>query len=216
MAAPVAGTVQGGGPGCDVRASLERSCALFDAAGDLVGSCAARGWRFQFARSAAELEELLDQIQEQLERHAPVKDPQVEARIIRTFSADYRLPARHPLWTFGIERADGLARRLPEPGQRLRMAGFAGLAHSYLGDITRLRSVIAAARRTSQAPGVSVRDRYVFLTVRSLEAFVSGSFEAAEAMTATLEAEVNTSPLDQMGHDADAAARQPGVGLRMR
>ena len=118
------------------RASLERSCELFDAAGDLVGSCAARGWLFQTARSTTELEDLLAQVQEQLERHGPLKDPQVESRIIRNFNADYRLPARHPLWTFGIERADGLARRLPEPGQRVRMAAFAGLEYGY----TRARS----------------------------------------------------------------------------
>ncbi len=181
------------------RASLERACALFDAAGDVVGSCAARGWLFQTARSAAELEELLTQVQEQLERHSPVKDPQVETRIIRNFNADYRLPARHPLWTFGIERADKLARRLPEPGQRLRMAGFAGLAYTYLGDVAKLRSVIAAADADLAAPGVSVRDRYVFLNVRSTEAFFSGAFQAAEEAAATLEAEANTSPVDQMG-----------------
>lgn len=181
------------------RASLERSCELFDAAGDLVGSCAARGWLFQTARSAAELEELLAQVEAQLERHGPLKDPQVEARIIRNFNADYRLPAQHPLWTFGIERADGLARRLPEPGQRLRMAGFAGLAYTYLGEITKLRSVIAAAEADLAAPGVSVRDRYVFLNVWSTEAFFSGAFRAAEEATATLEAEANASPLDQMG-----------------
>jgi LuxR family transcriptional regulator, maltose regulon positive regulatory protein len=180
------------------RASLERACALFDAAGDLVGSCAARGWLFQTARSAADLEELLTQVQEQLERHGPVKDPQVEARIIRNFNADYRVPAQHPLWTFGVARADGLARRLPEPGQRLRMAGFAGLAYAYLGDITKLRSVIAAAEADLAAPGVSVRDRYVFLNVRSTEAFISGAFQAAAEATATLEAG-NASPLDQMG-----------------
>jgi DNA-binding SARP family transcriptional activator len=181
------------------RASLERSCELFDADGDLVGSCAARGWLFQTARSAAELEELLAQVEVQLERQGPVKDPQVEARIIRNFNADVRLPARHPLWTFGVERADGLARRLPEPGQRLRMAGFAGLAYAYLGDITKLRSVIAAVEADLAAPGVSVRDRYVFLNVRATEAFFSGAFQAAEEATATLEAEANASPLDQMG-----------------
>jgi LuxR family maltose regulon positive regulatory protein len=181
------------------RASLERSCELFDAASDLVGSCAARGWLFQTARSAAELEELLAQVAEQLERQPPVKDPQVEARIIRNFNADVRLPARHPLWTFGVERADGLARRLPEPGQRLRMAGFAGLAYAYLGDITKLRSVLAATGADLAAPGVSVRDRYVFLNVQSTEAFFSGEFRAAEEATATLEAEANASPLDQMG-----------------
>ena len=131
------------------RASLERSCALFDAAGDLVGSCAARGWLFQTARSAAELEELLAQVEVQLERHGPVKDPQVEARIIRNFNADYRLPAHHPLWTFGIERADGLARRLPEPGQRLRMAGFAGLAYGYL---RRYREAAVGDRRRGGGP----------------------------------------------------------------
>jgi ATP/maltotriose-dependent transcriptional regulator MalT/DNA-binding SARP family transcriptional activator len=181
------------------RTSLERACELFDAAGDLVGACAARGWLFQTARSAAELEELLTQVQAQLERHGPVKDPQVEARIIRNFNADYRVPARHPLWTFGVERADKLARRLPEPGQRLRMAGFAGLAYTYLGDIAKLRSVIAAAEADLAAPGVSVRDRYVFSNVRATEAFLRGEFRAAEEVTATLEADVNASPLDQMG-----------------
>ncbi len=181
------------------RATLERSCQLFDAAGDLLGSCAARGWLFQTARSAAELEDLLDQIQAQLERHGPVKDPQVEARIIRNFNADYRLPARHPLWTFGVERADKLARRLPEPGQRLRMAGFAGLAYDYLGDIAKLRSVIAAVQADLEAPGVSVRDRYVFLVVWSNEAFFRGEFRVFEEGTSTLAAEANTSPLDQMG-----------------
>ena len=119
----------------------------------------------------------------QLERHGPVKDPQVEARIIRNFNADYRVPARHPLWAFGVERADKLARRLPEPGQRLRMAGFAGLAYGYLGEIAKLRSVIAAAEADLAAPGVSVRDRYVFLNVRSMEAFLSGEFQAAEEAT---------------------------------
>ena len=181
------------------RASLERSCELFDAAGDLVGSCAARGWLFQTARSAGELEELLDQVQEQLGRHGPVKDPQVEARIIRNFNWDYRVPAQHPLSMFGVERADKLARRLPEAAQRLRMAGFAGLAYAYLGDITKLRSVVAAAEADLAAPGVSVRDRYVFLSVRSMDAFLSGEFHVAEEATATLSAEENTSPLDQMG-----------------
>ena len=181
------------------RASLERSCQLFDAAGDLVGSCAARGWLFQTARSAAELEELLDQIQEQRERHAPVKDPQVAARVIRNFSADYRLPAQHPLWTFAIERADRLARRLPEAAQRLRMAGFAGLAYGHLGEIAKLRSVIAAAKVDLAAREVSVRDLYLFLTVRAMEAFVSGVFQVGEEAVATLSAEENTSPLDQMG-----------------
>ena len=181
------------------RSALERSAALFDAAGDLVGSCAARGWLFQTARSAAELEDLLDQVQAQLQRHPPVRDPQVEARIMRNFNADLRLPARHPLWTFAIERAELLARRLPEPGQRLRMAGFAALAHSYLGDITKLRSVLAAAEADVAAPGVSLRDRYLFLTNKWTEAYFSGSFEAAEAMTATLDTEENASALDQMG-----------------
>ena len=181
------------------RESLERSCALFDSAGDLVGSCAARGWLFQTARSAAELEELLTQVEVQLERHGPVKDPQVEARIIRNFSADYRLPAQHPLWTFGVGRADGLARRLPEPGQRLRMAGFAGLAYSYSGEITKLQSLIAATEADLAAPGVSVRDRYGFLNARSLEAFFSGQFQAAQEGVATLRADVNASPLDQWG-----------------
>ena len=181
------------------RASLERSCELFDAAGDLVGSCAARGWLFQTARSTTELEDLLAQVQEQLERHGPLKDPQVESRIIRNFNADYRLPARHPLWTFGIERADGLARRLPEPGQRVRMAAFAGLEWLYQGEIAKLRSVIAAVEADVALPGVSVRDRYVFLNVRSIEAFLSGAFESAHEATALLRADANANPVDQMG-----------------
>ncbi len=181
------------------RSALEQSARLFDAAGDLVGSCAARGWLFQTAASAAELEDLLDQIQTQLERHGPVEDPQVEARIIRNFNADYRLPARHRLWTSVVERAEELARRLPEPGQRLRMAGFAGLTHTYVGDVTRLRSVLAAAEADLAAPGVSVRDRYVFLNVQANEAFQSGAFDAAAAVTATLETQENASPLDQLG-----------------
>jgi ATP/maltotriose-dependent transcriptional regulator MalT len=181
------------------RAELERACALFDAAGDLLGSCAARGWLFQTARSAAELEDLLNQVQAQLERHGPVKDSQVEARIIRNFNADQRLPAHHPLWTFWVERAEKLARWLPEPGQRLRMAGFAALAHSYLGDIAQLRSALAAAEADLAAPAVSLRDRYVFLNVWATEAFVSGAFQAAAEATASLEAEERSSPLDRMG-----------------
>jgi ATP/maltotriose-dependent transcriptional regulator MalT/DNA-binding SARP family transcriptional activator len=181
------------------RASLERSCELFDAAGDLVGSCAARGWLFQTAPSAAELEELLDQVQAQLQRHPPVKDPQVEARIIRNFSADLRLPARHPLWTFGVERAELLARRLPEPGQRLRMAGFAALGYAYLGEIAKVRSMLAGAEADLAAPGVSLRDRYAFLNVKSTEEFFGGALQAAEEVTVALEAEANASPLDLIG-----------------
>jgi ATP/maltotriose-dependent transcriptional regulator MalT len=181
------------------RSALERSAALFDAAGDLVGSCAARGWLFQTARSAAELEELLDQVQAQLERHPPVKDPHVEARIIRNFSPDLRLPARHPLWTFGVERSELLARRLPEPGQRVRMAGFAALGYAYLGDIAKVRSVLAGAEADLAAPGVSLRDRYAFLSVKSTEAFFGGALRAAEEVTVALEAEENASPLDQIG-----------------
>jgi DNA-binding SARP family transcriptional activator len=79
------------------------------------------------------------------------------------------------------------------------MAGFAGLAYAYLGDIAKLRSVLAAAGADLAAPGVSVRDRYVFLNVQSTEAFFSGAFRAAEEATATLEAEANANPLDQMG-----------------
>jgi ATP/maltotriose-dependent transcriptional regulator MalT/DNA-binding SARP family transcriptional activator len=181
------------------RRSLERACELFDAAGDLVGSCAARGWMFQTAASAAEIEELLAEVQAQLRRHGPVKDRQVEARIIRHFNPDYRVPARHPQWTFGVERADRLARRLPEPAQRVRLAAFAGLAYSYSGETAKLRSVIAAAEADLAAPGVSVRDRYVFLNVQSAEAFLSGEFAAAHDATATLRANPAASPLDQMG-----------------
>ena len=182
------------------RASLERSCELFDAAGDLVGSCAARGWLFQTARSATELEDLLAQVQEQLERHGPLKDPQVESRIIRNFNADYRLPARHPLWTFGIERADGLC----APVARARAAGAHGglrgaRVRLYQGEIAKLRSVIAAVEADVALPGVSVRDRYVFLNVRSIEAFLSGAFESAHEATALLRADANANPVDQMG-----------------
>ena len=74
------------------------------------------------------------------------------------------------------------------------MAGFAGLAYGYLGEIAKLRSVIAAAEGDLAAPGVSVRDRYVFLSVRLMEAFLSGAFQVAEEATATLNAEENTSP----------------------
>jgi ATP/maltotriose-dependent transcriptional regulator MalT/DNA-binding SARP family transcriptional activator len=181
------------------RSALEQSAALFDAAGDLVGSCAVRGWLVQTADSAAEVEDLLDQVQTQLEHHGPVKDSQIEARIIRNFNPDYRLPARHPLWTLGVQRAEKLARRLPEPGQRVRMAGFAGHTHAYVGDVAKLRSVLAAAAADLAAPGVSVRDRYVFLNAQSIEAFQRGAFDAVEAVTSMLESEENTSPLDRLG-----------------
>ncbi len=181
------------------RRSLERACERFDAAADLVGSCAARGWLFQTAGSAAELEALLGEVQALLERHGPVKDPQVEARIIRSFNADYRVPAQHPVWTFGVERADRLARRMAEPAQRVRMAAFAGLAYGYRGEIAKLRSVIAAAETDLERPGVSARDRYAFLNALSTVAFLDGEFAAAHAATATLRADVTANSLDQMG-----------------
>jgi ATP/maltotriose-dependent transcriptional regulator MalT/DNA-binding SARP family transcriptional activator len=181
------------------RSALERSAALFDAAGNLTGSCAARGWMFQTAASAAELEALLAEVREQYERRGPVKDPQVEARIIWNFNADYRLPARDPQWLAWVERADRLARELPEPAERIRMAGFAGLAYSYSGETAKLRSVMAAAEGDLAAPGVSVRDRYVFLNLKSVEALLSGGFAAAHDATTTLRADSMASPLDQMG-----------------
>jgi DNA-binding SARP family transcriptional activator len=59
--------------------------------------------------------------------------------------------------------------------------------------------VVAAAEAALAAPGVSVRDRYVFLNVQAIEAFQRGAFEAVKAITATLETQENASPLDQMG-----------------
>jgi DNA-binding SARP family transcriptional activator len=181
------------------RPALGQSAALFDAAGDLVGSCAARGWLFQTAGSAAELERLLAEVRAQYERHGPVADPQIEARIIRNFNADYRVPARHPQWLAWVERADRLARELPDPAQRVRMAGFAGLAYSYSGDIAKLRSVVATAAGDIAASGVSVRDRYTFVTARSNDAYHRGDLAAARAETAPLRADPAASPLDQMG-----------------
>ena len=199
-----------------MRRFARRSSAhaqLFDAAGDLVGSCAARGWLFQTARSAAELEELLDQVQEQLERHGPVKDPQVEARIIRNFSADYRLPAQHPLWTFGVERADGLARRLPEPGQRLRMAGFAGLAYSYLG---RDHEASVADRRRGSGPcgarGFGPRPLRFSQRPVATRRFSAAQFQvAARRRRQRSRGGEHQSPGSD-GADADGAATVPRVG----
>ena len=181
------------------RSALERAARLFDTAGNLVGSCAARGWLFQTAGSAGELEALLAGVREQYERHGPVEDPQVEARIIWNFHPDYRLPARDPQWLAWVARADRLARESPEPAERLRMAGFAGLAYSYTGETAKLRSVLAAAAADLAAPGVSLRDRYVFLQLQSVEAFLSGEFAAAHAATTMLRAESMASALDRTG-----------------
>jgi LuxR family transcriptional regulator, maltose regulon positive regulatory protein len=181
------------------RAALEASAARFDAAGDLVGSCAARGWLFQTAASAAALERLLAEVRAQYGRHGPVADPRVEARIIRNFNADYRLPARDPQWLAWVDRADRLARELPDPGQRVRMAAFAGLAYAYAGDIAKLRSVVEAARADLPGPGVTVRDRYVFLNVSSSEAYLRGELAAARAESAPLSADPGSNALDQMG-----------------
>ncbi len=181
------------------RSALERSAALFDAAGDLVGSCAARGWMFQTAGSAAELETLLAEVRAQYERHGPLADPRVEARIIKNFNADYRLPARDPQWLAWVERADRLARESPAPAERMRMAAFAGLAYSYAGDIAAMRAVLAAAGGDATAPGVSIRDRYAFHTAKAIEPFLSGAFEAAHAESASLRADPAANPLDQAG-----------------
>ena len=189
------------------RDSLQRACERFDAAGDLVGSCAARGWLVQTASSAAEIEDLLTAAQEQFERHGPVEDPQIEERIIRNFVPEFRSPGRHRLWRAWVERADQLARELPEPGQRVRMAGFAGLAYLRQGEIIKLQSLIAATKSDLALPGVSVRDRYLFLMVLSNEAFSRGDFQAAEEALAAIKADqsgwedaspLNASPQDQM------------------
>ena len=79
------------------------------------------------------------------------------------------------------------------------MAASPALAYSYSGDITKLRSVIAAAEADLAAPGVSVRDR-LRLPHRQVgpRRYFSGAFAAAEARRRA-RTEENASALDQMG-----------------
>ena len=165
------------------RASLERSCALFDAAGDLVGSCAARGWRFQFARSAAELEELLPD-EDSGATGTPRSGQGSAGRGADHPDLQRGLPPCPPGTRFGRSGSSGQTGwragcPRPRSGCAWRASRGSRTPHAR-GDITRLRSVIAAAEADLAGPGVSVRDRYVFLNVWSLEAFASGAFQAAE------------------------------------
>jgi ATP/maltotriose-dependent transcriptional regulator MalT/DNA-binding SARP family transcriptional activator len=179
------------------RASLKRACELFDAAGDLIGSCAARGWLLQTATPGDDIGALLTEVQAQLERHGPIDDPALEARIIRNFHPDFRFPARHPLWTAWVDRAAQLARKLPEPGQRLRMAAYAGIAYFYCGEIMKVRSVVGGTQADLELRGVSDRDRLIFLVAQCSESFYSGGFDLAEQALKAFERDAAEGPLDQ-------------------
>ena len=117
------------------------------------------------AKRPNEVLSLIDEVHALVEQRPALADPQVEVQLISQFrTPDPRLPAWHPLVARWIERAAELARTLPDPSQRLRMAAYAGSGLTMHGDHTRLRAVVESARHLLAAPQATVRDRLHFMS----------------------------------------------------
>ena len=164
--------------------TVRRACALFDGAGDSVGSFAARFWLMRLSSSASDLEGRLSELAAIADRAA---DPENEARILEIFGRfrfDARLSSEHPLLSRWIARAAELARVHPDPLLRLRMANFVGSAVSLAGDYVRLDALVSEHQRLLDDPRVGAGERVNFMLVTALLRASQGKWEETAAIIA--------------------------------
>ena len=148
--------------------TVRKACALFDAAGDSVGSFAARFWLMRLSSSASDLEAGLAELSAIAGRAA---DRENETRILEVFGRfrfDARLSSDHPLLSRWIARAAELARVHPDPLLRLRMANFVGSAISLAGDYVGLDALVSEHRQLLDDPRVGAGERLNFMLIMAL------------------------------------------------
>ena len=164
--------------------TVRKACALFDGAGDSVGSFAARFWLMRLSTSASDLEARLAELAAIADRAA---DPENEARILEIFGRfrfDARLSSEHPLLSRWIARAAELARTHSDALLRLRMANFVGSAVSLAGDYVRLDALISEHRRLLEDPRVGAGERVNFMLVTALLRASQGMWDETAAIIA--------------------------------
>jgi ATP/maltotriose-dependent transcriptional regulator MalT/DNA-binding SARP family transcriptional activator len=178
------GICQAGAQEAPYLDTVRRACALFDGAGDSVGSFASRFWLMRLSSSASDLEARLSELAAIADR---ATDPEIEARILEIFGRfrfDARLSCEHPLLSRWIARAAELARVHPDPLLRLRMANFVGSAVSLAGDYVRLDALVAEHRRLLDDPRVGAGERVNFMLVTALLRASQGMWEETAAIIA--------------------------------